>query len=264
MGCLTGRALASLETVGEFHGNSLREFGGARIFNLRGVSTPRRLGGFSAAARFLLCVVRIFNLRGVSTPHHVGDFSSAARLALVSRDFNLDFKAASAHGGGAGKDSGFGGAFPCFIITGACCIGYRGFLQGSPHVHTHVHKHIHMHASLLFRYLSNTVPLSRQSLGQFLAFLPRQSFAAHGSPSRGSTAVPASCDQLFPCASAEAVRAMMKADYALRVRAVLNVKINRLRFLFACTLCTKLCTYPCWRWRIETFVQCVHACARQQ
>jgi hypothetical protein len=78
-----------------------------------------------------------------------------------------------------------------------------------------------------------TLPLTRQSLGQSLALLPRQSFAAHGSPSRLPTAIPACCDPLFPCASAEALRAMMKAYHALRVRVVSNVKIKRFRVLFA-------------------------------
>jgi hypothetical protein len=78
-----------------------------------------------------------------------------------------------------------------------------------------------------------TLPLTRQFLGQFLAFSPRQSFAAHGSLSHLTTVVPACCDPLFPCASAEVLRAMMKAYHALRVRVVLNVKIKRFRVLLA-------------------------------
>jgi|LauGreDrversion2_3_1035106.scaffolds.fasta_scaffold20997_1 hypothetical protein len=90
------------------------------------------------------------------------------------------------------------------------------------------------HTCITSIYICQTLPLSRQSLGQSLAFFLRHSFAAHFSPSHLSSAVPACCYPHFACASAEAPRATMKAYYALRDRVGLNVKIKRLRVLFAC------------------------------
>jgi hypothetical protein len=99
------------------------------------------------------------------------------------------YKAASARGGGAEEDSGFGGVFLCFTITDASCIGYRGFPHGSPHVHTYVHTYIYMHASHLYTYVSNTAPHPAvpRTVPRFFAAAvlcgTRQSFALdYGSP----------------------------------------------------------------------------------